>query len=185
MLWAALLLTAACRTPETAQDPGVRAATPRELVDAIRAVEASQRYGRALRHILPAEREEAVYIVWFAAAYDAIGDDPERREDYEAIVSAHDLDEAWLSTDVTGGRERMRQVAAEALRGKSLEALFEDLTAFRTRHGRFRYAFGFLEGPPEMSVDGDRASVRIGTSDFELTKRDGAWYWRFLPGEHD
>ena len=179
------LLAMACRTSAATQDPNVHGGTPQELVDAIRAVERSGRYGEALRHILPSEREEAVYIVWFAAAYDAIGDDSERREAYAAIVSRHDLDEQWLSQDVSGGREKLRQVAADALRGKSLEALFGDLTAFRVEHGLFGYAFGFLEGPPQLSVAKERASALIGTSEFTFTKHEGRWYWRFLPREDD
>lgn len=184
-LMTSCLVAAACRASETAEDPRAQPATPQELVDAIGAVERSERYGEALRYIAPTEREEAVYMVWFAAAYDAIGDNSERREAYEAIVSQHGLDEGWLSKDVSGGREDLRQVAADALRGKSLETLFEDLTAFRVEYGLFGYAFGFLEGPSQLTVAKGRASARIGASEFTFTRRDGRWYWMFLPQEDD
>ena len=153
--------------------------SPTLLLQRLQEAERSQNYGDALREIPLNDREAAVYMLWYGVAYDAIGAEPKVVREYRDILDEYLLDEDWLNRDATGP-DGLRRVAAETLADQPLEELFADLITFNVRHGRFGYAFGFLNTLHEFHVEDDQATALIGESKFTFVSSDGTWYWRFL-----
>ena len=172
-----LLGCAGVAAPISEEGPGD---DPRALIAHLQELEATGRYGEVLACITPHLRQTYVFISWFGAAYDAIGSDPDVGDDYRAIVSTHGLDEEWLSEDATG-RDGLRKVAAQALRGVELAPLLDDLARFRAEHGRFGTAFGFEGELRELHVEEDWARARIDDTELELVHIEGAWTWCPFP----
>ena len=153
--------------------------SPILLLGRLQEAERSQNYGDALREVPSNDREACVYMLWYGAAYDAIGAEPQVVREYQEILDEYLLDEDWLNRDATGP-DGLRRVAAETLADQPLEELFADLISFNVRHGRFGYAFGFLNTFHELDVGADQATALIGESKFTFVRSDGTWYWRFL-----
>jgi len=179
-LLASTLVALGCAGFAAAVDEQAPGDEPRVLITRLQELEESGRYGEVLDHIAPDQREAYVFISWFGAAYDAIGADPEVRDDYRALVAAHGLDEQWLSEDATG-HDGIRKVAAQALRGVGLGPLLDDLARFRLQHGRFGTAFGFEGELRELHVEEGWARARIEDTELELLRVDGAWTWCPFP----
>ncbi len=177
-----LVVVPACQSGLADRGAPALAENPEALIEHLRQIEKSKDYGAALPSIPVAEREEAIFITWFGAAYDAIGDNRERSAAYQAILGRHPVDEAYLSADMRG-RDKLRAVAAEALAEVDQAEFFADLIAFKTRYGRFKYAFGFLDELTAMRVDGESATAQIGLTEFTFVRQNGLWYWRYLPAE--
>jgi len=175
------LLLSSCAAAAAPATPAGDQDGPRQLVARLAELEEEERYGEVLALIRPDQREAYVFLSWYGAAFDAIGAEPEVVDDYRAIVSAHGLDEAWLSEDASG-RGGLRRVAGKALRGVDLPALLDDLARFREQHGRFGTAFGFTGTLDELHVEGDRAQARVGDTELELSRTEGLWTWCPLPG---
>ena len=76
-------------------------------------------------------------------------------------------------------------MATEAFEGKSLEGLFEDLTSFAVKHGRFSEAFAMLGDLHGVEREADRATARIGAHEFVLVRVEDAWYWKYLKDMDD
>ena len=169
------LLAACLGTTQDQQAPD----SPTLLLERLQEAERSRNYGDALREIPSKDREASVYMLWYGAAYDAIGAEPQVVREYHDILDEYLLDEDWLNRDATGP-DGLRQVAAETLSGQPLEELFTELVTFHARHGRFGYAFGFLNTFHELDVGADQATALIGESQFTFVRSGGTWYWRFL-----
>jgi len=179
-LLASTLVALGCAGFAAAVDEQAPGDEPRVLITRLQELEESGRYGEVLDHIAPDQREAYVFISWFGAAYDAIGADPEVRDDYRALVAAHGLDEQWLSEDATG-HDGIRKGAAQALRGVGFGPVLDDLARFRLQHGRFGTAFGFEGELRELHVEEGWARARIEDTELELLRVDGAWTWCPFP----
>jgi len=180
---AALLLLGACAapggSPAAPADASLSgAAGPGAVLDAVRSAEAARRYADVLALLPPEDRLPTVFMTWFGAAYTAIGGGA-KADDYAALRARYGLDDAYLSQDMTAPRA-IRGVAAEALAGIDVPALYQDLIAFEVAHGRFGSAFSMDEPTRNLVLDGDTATAQVGSRQVLLVRLDGRWYWRML-----